>query len=143
MALAAIELAAQFSRACGRNCFELSFSTLLHAVGVCCCGASEDTLVWLAAATGAGALIIPSYSCHQGLVIPHAPQPLLPLTTTGIRQVQLSVHHSFYESVRWFYAHGDAEWRDHQLVLPGIRPRDANLLVLDAQRRQPNMEACT
>ena len=58
VALAAIELAAQFSRACGRNCFELSFQTLLHAVRACCCDASEETLEWLAAATGAGALII-------------------------------------------------------------------------------------
>lgn len=48
----------QFSRACGQNCFALSYLTLLEAVRDCCSEASEDTLKWLAAATAAGALII-------------------------------------------------------------------------------------
>ena len=56
--------------------------------------------------------------------------------------MQLSVHHSFYEALRWHYAHDAAEWHNHKLVLPGMRPRTANLLLLDARHRKPNMEAC-
>jgi len=56
--------------------------------------------------------------------------------------VQLSVHHSFYEVLRWHYAHDAAEWHNHKLVLPGMRPRSANLLLRDALSRRPNMEAC-
>eukprot|EP00964_Phaeocystis_antarctica_P087361 scaffold55416_cov63-Phaeocystis_antarctica.AAC.1 len=39
------------------------------------------------------------------------------------------------------YAHDAAEWHNHKLVLPGMRPRSANLLLRDAQSRRPNMEA--
>jgi len=111
LALAATEFAAQFSQACGQNCFGLSYQTLLHAVRTCCCDASEEMLTWLAAATGA-----------------------------GVRQVQLSVHHGFYEALRWHLAHEHAVWHDHELLRAGMRPRNADLLLREARRRQPDME---
>jgi len=101
-----IELAVQFSRACGQNCFALSYLTLLEAVRDCCSEASEDTLKWLAAATAA-----------------------------GVRQVQLSVHHGYYEALRWHWAHTEAKWIDHKLVAAGVRPRNALLLLRAARSR--------
>ena len=53
--------------------------------------------------------------------------------TTGVRQVQLSVHHSFYESVRWHWAGVDARWQGHRLLWAGMRPRNALLLVQQAE----------
>ena len=61
-------LAVQFSRACGQNCFGLSYETLLGAVRACC-DAREATLEWLAAATGAGT------PCGHGWAI-HAHAPI-------------------------------------------------------------------
>ena len=139
VALAATELAVQFSRLCGQNCFELSYYTLLGAVRDCCPNASEETLAWLAAATGAGAIHnthIYSWSHPYGLIVRIR-------ATTGVRLVQLSVDHSFYEVLRWYWGHPDAVWLDHELVSPGMRPQDALSLLEDARRRQPDLEACT
>ena len=57
--------------------------------------------------------------------------------------MQLSVHHSFYEALRWLLAHPTAVWHGYDLVSAGMRPRNAFLLRQDAMRRQPAMEACT
>ena len=56
--------------------------------------------------------------------------------------MQLSVHHGFYEALRWHLAHEHAVWHDHELLRAGMRPRNADLLLREARRRQPDMEAC-
>ena len=137
MALAALELCVQFSRLCGQNCFRLSFDTLLEAVRSSCDdGVDAATLMWFAAATGAGALLFLARGI-SGLTITRA------YTTTGVRQVQLSVEHGFYEALRWHFAHPDAMWSHtpRALLCAGMRPRNAYFLLVDAMRRWPDMQA--
>ena len=126
----------QFSRLCGQNCFRLSFDTLLEAVRSSCDGVDAATLRWSAAATGAGALLYLARGI-SGLTTTRA------YTTTGVRQVQLSVEHGFYEALRWHFAHPDAMWSHtpRALLCAGMRPRNAYFLLVDAMRRWPDMQA--